>query len=160
MPPICGPIGRLQHRYGRPLFPTAPEMEALQFGLHMSSWRASSYLENSTFHINIHDFTALIINDLFIMMSFNKLHRQGSTILNDIGVCILLLEADNTSALILMSTLYHMHKYHITNLCNLFYQILLYFNTMFPSHFDGYNIAGFFNVEAHALSWPQNNPTY
>ena len=36
VPPLFGSIGFLQHLHGRPLPPPAPEMEDLQFSLHMS----------------------------------------------------------------------------------------------------------------------------
>ena len=125
----------------------------------LPDWQASSP-DEPDLHINIHNFIALVINDLFMVMSFTNLHCQVSTILPDIDGWILLLEADNMSALIWMYRLYLMQEYQTVNLCHLFYHIIFYFNTMFPSRFDSQHIAGILDVEVDALSRPQDHPIY
>ena len=92
-------------------------------------------------------------------MSFTNLHHQGSPILTNLDGWIFLLEADNMSALSWMSRLSRMQEYHILNLCHIFSNIVFYFNTMIPSRFDGHYIAVFLNVEADALSRPQDHLT-
>ena len=59
-----------------------------------------------------------------------------------------------------MSRLSCMQESHIVNLCHLFYHIIFYFNTMFPSRFYGQHISGILNTEADALYRPQDHPTY
>ena len=125
----------------------------------LTDWIAAS-LDKTAFHINIHKFIALIINAFFMMMYFTNLHRQGSPILTNIDGWIFLLEADNTSVLIWMYKLSCMQESHIVNLCHLFYHIILYFNTLFPSHFDGKHTTIILNLEADTLSCPQDHPTY
>ena len=46
------------------------------------------------------------------------------------------------------------------NLYNIFSHIILCFNTMFLSHFDGQHTTEILNVEAGALSCPQDHPIY
>ena len=122
-------------------------------------WQAAS-LDKPAFHINIHEFIALVINSLFVMIPFTNLHRQSSPILPNLYGCILLLEADNMSALSWISRLSCMQESHIVNLCHFFSHIVFYFNTMLPYRFDVQHILGILNVEAGALYWPQDNPTY
>ena len=81
--------------------------------------------DKPNFHINIHDFIALIINAFFMMISFTNLHLQGSIILTNLDGWISLLEADNTSALIWMSILFLMQESNIVNLFQLFSHIVL-----------------------------------
>ena len=95
-----------------------------------------------------------------MMMSFTNLHRQGSPTLPNIDGCIFLLESENTYTLIWMYRLSCMQESHIVKLFHVFSHILLYFNTTFPSCFDGQHIAGILNVEADTLSCHQDQPTY
>ena len=67
-------------------------------------WWATSP-DNPAFHINIHEFIAIIINDFFMMMSCTNLHRQVSPILPNLGGWIFLLKSDITSAIIWISRL-------------------------------------------------------
>ena len=122
----------------------------------LTKWRVTS----PDFHVNIYEFIALIINVFFMMMSVTNLLRQGSPILPNLDRWIFLLEADNTSSLYWISRLSHMREYHIVNICHLFSHIIFYFNTMFPPRFDVHHIVGIVNVEADALSCPQDHPTY
>ena len=125
----------------------------------LPDWPAASP-EKPAFHINIHEFIALIINTLFMILSFTNFHRQGSPIPPNIDGWIFLLEADNMFALIQMSRICCIQKYHIVNLCHLLYHILFYFNTMLTSCFDGQCIAVILNVESDTPSCPQYQSTY
>ena len=125
----------------------------------LPDWRAASPY-NPVFHIKIHQFIALIINDFFMMIYFTDFHHQGSPIITDLDGLIFLLEAGNTSALSCMSRISCMQESHIVNLCHLFSHIVLYFNTMFPYRFDGQIMAGVLKVEADALSCPHYHPIY
>ena len=122
-------------------------------------WR-SAFPDQTAFHINIHEFIALITNNFFMMMSFTNLYRQGSPVLPNINRWIFLLEADNTSALSWMYRISCMWESHIVNFCHLFYHIVFCFNTIVPSCFDCQHIAGILNVEAEDLYFPQYHPAY
>ena len=74
-------------------------------------------------------------------MSFTNIHHQVSPILPNIDGWILLLDAENASAIIWMYRLSHIRESHIMNICQLFYHIVFYFKTIFPSRFDGQHIA-------------------
>ena len=104
---ICSPL-LLQWRIFNSVFICLPKLQA-----------ASP--EEPVFHINIHEFIALIINYFFMMVSFTHLHHQCSPILTDLDRCIFLLEEDSTSALSWMSRLSNMCKSH---LCNLLFHIV------------------------------------
>ena len=108
----------------------------------------------------MHEFIALLINALSMMMSLTNLQFQVIPILPNLDIFIFLLKADNTSALICMTRLSFMQESHIVNLCRLFYQIVFYFNSMFPSCLYVHHIAVILNVEADALSCPQYHPSY
>ena len=126
---------------------------------NLPAWKDQP-LSGPQWHINIHEFIALIVNTFFMMLSFIYHHRQGNPILPDRDGWVFLLEADNTSALSWMRRLSRNREPHIVQLCHLYSHLIFHFNNLFPSRFDGQHLAGVLNVEADALSRPQKFPTY
>ena len=79
---FCFPLF-MQWRHSKSVFRCLPD------------WRDASP-DDPAFHINIHEFVALIINDFFMIISFTNLQRKDIPILPNLDRWILLMEAYNT----------------------------------------------------------------
>lgn len=126
---------------------------------NLPDW-VNSQSNEPQWHINIHEFIAIIINSYFMMLSFTYHHSMGSSRIPDADGWIFLLQADNTSALSWMKHLSRSREAHITQLCHLYSSLTFAFNSLHPSRFDGQHLAGKLNQEADALSRPADYPSY
>ena len=112
------------------------------------------------YHINIHEFIGVIINTFFMMCAFSFHNSLPSSHLPQSDGWIFLMEADNTSALSWMRHASRSRDPHIVSLCHFYSHLVFSFNNLFPSRFDGQHLAGKLNVQADALSRPQDFPSY
>ena len=113
-----------------------------------------------SWHINVHEFIAIIINGFFMMFAFLHISSSTPTLLPQTDGFIFRLQADNTSALSWMRHLSRTRDAHLTQLCHLFSHLIFTFNSSVPSRFDGKHLPGKLNTQADALSRPQTFPSY
>ena len=116
--------------------------------------------DSNHWHINVHEFIALIINTYFMMAAFNYERSINSSRIPSAEGWVFCLQADNTSALSWIRHLSRTRDCHLIQLCHLYSHMIYSFNSLFPSRFDGQHLAGKLNVIADALSRPQLYPTY
>ena len=113
-----------------------------------------------SWHINVHEFIALLINTFFMMHAFIYESSINSSRVPSVAGWVFRLQADNTTALSWIRHLSRSRDPHLSQLCYLYSHITFFFNSLHPARFDRQHLAGSLNALADALSRPKDFPTY
>ena len=111
-------------------------------------------------HINIHEFIGILVNVFFLMLVFCHMHHIQHPNIPNVDGFIFRVAADNTSALSWMTHASRSREPKLVNLVYLLSHITFHFNSIHASRFDASHIQGKLNVQADALSRPQDHPSY
>ena len=111
-------------------------------------------------HINIYEFIGITINTWLGMILYIEKKSKGTLPHPSEPGHVFLILADNTSALSWMRYASRSRDIAVTNLATFFAKLVFIFNSLHPSRLDQAHLAGKLNIEADALSRPQDFPTY
>jgi len=111
-----------------------------------------SYHDEKRLHINPLEFIALIINLWFVIWHIKKLGPQP-------GGHVILLRADNTTALSWFRHAARCHSRPIRHLAYLAHAMYIFSGIIDYTQLNSNHIAGDKNVEADAISRPEDHPT-
>ena len=111
-------------------------------------------------HINVHEFIGILINVFFLMLVLCHMHSNNHPGIPTVDGFIFRVAADNTSALSWMTHASRSREPKLVNLVYLLSHLIFHFNSIHASRFDASHIQGKLNVQADALSRPQDHPSF